>query len=40
MRENTKRPLDGYKSAKFNPKATRPKLDTLKTNNTSNIQAI
>jgi hypothetical protein len=40
MRENTKWPPNGCRSAKFNPSPTKPKLNALKTKNTSNIQAI
>jgi hypothetical protein len=40
MKENIGWPPDGYKSAKFNPRVIKPKLDALKINNTSNIQAI
>jgi hypothetical protein len=40
MRENTKRPPNGFRSVKFNPRPTKPKLDALKTKSKSNIQAV
>ncbi len=40
MRENIRWPPNGCKNMKFNPKATMPELDVLKTKSTSNIQAI
>jgi hypothetical protein len=40
MRENIGWPPNGCKSAKFNPRAIRPKPNALKINNTSNIQEL
>jgi hypothetical protein len=40
MRENTRRPPNGCRNARFNPRPTRPKPDALKTKSTNNIQTI
>jgi hypothetical protein len=34
------RPQEGRMNVKFNPKATKPKSNALKTNSTSNIQTM
>jgi len=39
MKENAKWPLDGCRNVTFNPRATKRKLDALKTKK-NNIQAI
>jgi hypothetical protein len=40
MRKNAKWPPNGWRNVKFNPRATKQKLETLKIKSISNISAI